>query len=273
MEKKTAKRQTKKSNPIMATVKGKKGKTKSKSRANKSSCKSNWRNKLIVTVLLTIFFLLIVFIFVGKKGHKGIDVSHHQGDINWASVVHEGEVEFAYIKATEGTDYKDKKYKRNRDEARAQGIPVGPYHFFRADKSGQQQFEFFSSVVDNDFDLIPVLDLEELGGKITDKDKYRNEVKVFIKLFTAHYGYKPFVYGSHSFLEDNVYPVAEDCDYWLAWYLPLANHIRDKRRFLNSLRPGLHARMWQYTDKGEIPGIVEKVDLDECWEIADIKVK
>lgn len=266
----------KQSNPLMAIKKGKKpaGKTKTKGRiSKKSSAKSGLRAKHLSVIFLVIFFLLVVFVFVGKKGHKGIDISHHQGDINWEQVVKEGEVEFAYIKATEGTDYRDKKYRTNRNDARKQGIPVGPYHFFRADKSGQLQFEFFSSVIGEDFDLIPVLDLEELGGKIKDKDKYRNEVKVFINLFKSHYGFTPLLYGSHSFMRDFVYPVGEDCDYWLAWYMPLADKIRDKRRFLNSVRPGLHARMWQYSEKGQIPGIKENVDLDECWELEDIRVK
>ena len=74
-------------------------------------------------------------------------------------------------------------------------------------------------------------------------------------------------------MKDFVYPVAEDCEYWLAWYSPLAKAIKDKRRFLNKVRPGLHARIWQYSDKGKIKGITGNVDLDECWEIEDIKVK
>lgn len=222
--------------------------------------------------MLAVFFILIVFLFVGKKGHKGIDISHHQGKIQWEHVASE-QVEFVYIKATEGVNYVDKLYKHNLSEAKKQGILVGSYHFFRADKSGKEQFEHFKSIIGSDFDLIPVLDLEELGGKISDKAKYKNEVLAFVECFESFYGYKPYVYGSYSFMKDFVYPVAEECDYWLAWYSPLAKAIKDKRRFLNKVRPGLHARMWQYSDKGKIKGITGDVDLDECWEIEDIKVK
>lgn len=274
MEQKKTRKTSGKSNPMMAIAKSKPHKKSSpKGQKKKTGSKSNFWTKSIITVLLAVFLLLVIFVFVGRKGHKGIDVSHHQGEINWTEVVKEGGVEFAYIKATDGVDYKDKQYIKNRNAARKAGIPVGPYHFFRAEKSGQQQFEFFRSVVGNDFELVPVLDLEELGGKITDRDKYRNEVKVFVRLFKAHYGYNPIVYGSHSFVKDYVYPVAQECDYWLAWYLPLVNTIRDKRRFLNSFRPGIHARMWQYSCKGNLPGIKGDVDLDECWEIEDLKVK
>lgn len=245
-------------------------KTTRKSRAKKGH--SRW-SLWIHCGLIAVFFIILFSFFVGKKGHLGIDVSHHQGKINWEQVVKSGNVEFAYIKATEGSDYVDKLFKHNLKEARAQGIPVGPYHFFRADKSGKSQFEHFSKIIGNEFDLIPVLDLEEMGGKIKDKEAYRKEVQSFIDLFVSHYGYTPIVYGSHSFMKDYVHPVARNCDYWLAWYLPLSKAIRDKRRFINGVRPGLHPRIWQYSDKGNLPGITGDVDLDECWEIQDLLKK
>lgn len=216
---------------------------------------------------------LVYTVFFGKKGHKGIDVSHHQGNINWTKVATEGEVEFVYLKATEGATYVDNMYKKYLKGARKAELLVGPYHFFRADKTGEEQFNNFSKLIGNDFDLVPMLDLEDLGGKIKDKAKYKKEVQSFIDLFVQKYGYKPIVYGSHSFMKDNVLPVTKDCDYWLAWYLPLSKVIKDKRRFINGTRPGLHPCMWQYSEKGSIPGIEKDVDLDECWEIEDIKVK
>lgn len=243
-----------------------------KSKAKKKQQKCSW-HKVLYTVLVSLFIILLLIIFLGKKGHKGIDISHHQGKIDWEQVVTESDVEFVYIKATEGVSYTDKLYLHNRNQAKQHGLPVGPYHFFRADKPGGEQFLHFAEVIGNDFDLIPVLDLEELGGKITDKTKYREEVQTFISMFNARYGFNPIVYGSHSFMKDYVYPVAEDCDYWLAWYTPLAKAIRDKRRFINNARPRLHPRIWQYSDRGKISGISEYVDLDECWEIKDILVK
>lgn len=250
------------------------GKRKTKPKSRKSS-KSNRGSlgKWIAALCIVVFLALVFVIFFGKKGHLGIDVSHHQGKINWEQVVKNGEVEFAYIKATEGVNYVDKQYKTNKDGARAQGIPIGPYHFFRADKKGKDQFAHFKKTVGRDFDLIPVLDLEELGGKIDDKKAYQKEVDTFIELFSLNYGYKPIVYGSYSFMKDYVYPSTKDCDYWLAWYVDFAKSVRDKRRFVNSLRPFIHPRIWQYTDKGSLPGISKDVDLDVCWEIQDIKVK
>jgi lysozyme len=61
---------------------------------------------------------------------KGIDVSHWQGDIDWKKVKDDG-VEFAFIKATEGTSFIDDKFLANINGANAVGIKTGAYHFAR----------------------------------------------------------------------------------------------------------------------------------------------
>ena len=61
---------------------------------------------------------------------EGIDVSHWQGTIDWAKVTAAGK-RFAYIKATESTDFIDNMYATNRAQAKANGIKVGAYHFAR----------------------------------------------------------------------------------------------------------------------------------------------
>ena len=65
----------------------------------------------------------------------GIDVSHWQGTINWTSVRNAG-VQFAYIKATEGTSYKDPKFSSNYTSAYYAGVIRGAYHFARPNLSG-----------------------------------------------------------------------------------------------------------------------------------------
>ena len=57
---------------------------------------------------------------------KGIDVSHHQGNINWSKVPSA----FAYLKATEGEQFVDHAFKTNWKGAQSKGILVGAYHFF-----------------------------------------------------------------------------------------------------------------------------------------------
>ena len=61
---------------------------------------------------------------------KGIDVSNWQGNINFKSVKNE-RIEVVYIKATEGDYFKDSYAKQNYERAKAEGLKVGFYHFFK----------------------------------------------------------------------------------------------------------------------------------------------
>jgi GH25 family lysozyme M1 (1,4-beta-N-acetylmuramidase) len=77
-------------------------------------------------------------------GVQGIDVSHYQGTINWTSVRNAGK-QFAWIKATEGTTYKDPQFNANYLNAHNNGVIRGAYHFARpASSSGAAQADFFA---------------------------------------------------------------------------------------------------------------------------------
>ncbi|MEV6962897.1 lysozyme [Streptomyces sp. NPDC051207] len=78
-------------------------------------------------------------------GVQGIDVSHWQGAINWTSVRNAG-IQFAWIKATEGTSYKDPQFNTNYTNAYYAGVIRGAYHFARPDiSSGATQANYFAS--------------------------------------------------------------------------------------------------------------------------------
>ena len=62
----------------------------------------------------------------------GIDVSHHQGLIDWSEVAGSGQ-RFAFAKATEGSTFVDPNYAFNKSEAEMAGILFGAYHFARPD--------------------------------------------------------------------------------------------------------------------------------------------
>ncbi|HEY7593443.1 MAG TPA: GH25 family lysozyme [Actinophytocola sp.] len=75
----------------------------------------------------------------------GLDVSHWQGTINWATVKSQG-AKFAYIKATEGTSYRDPNFSYNYLQAYNQGIIRGAYHYARPDSSGgAAQADYFAT--------------------------------------------------------------------------------------------------------------------------------
>lgn len=78
-------------------------------------------------------------------GVQGIDVSHWQGAINWTSVRNAG-IQFAWIKATEGTSYTDDRFSANYTNAYYAGVVRGAYHFARPNLStGSTQAGFFAS--------------------------------------------------------------------------------------------------------------------------------
>jgi Glycosyl hydrolases family 25 len=65
----------------------------------------------------------------------GVDVSNHQGEIDWSALAGSN-VAFAYIKATEGGDFRDRRFQLNWDGAKRAGLARGAYHFFTQCRSG-----------------------------------------------------------------------------------------------------------------------------------------
>lgn len=95
----------------------------------------------------------------------GVDVSNWQGAINWGSVRGAG-IEFSWMKATEGTTYKDPRFSANYLGAYNAGVIRGAYHFARPDLSGgAAQANFFASSGGawsrDNLTLPGVLDIEE----------------------------------------------------------------------------------------------------------------
>lgn len=249
---------------------------------------------MILGLIVVVALCGVLFYLRGSNpGAKGIDVSHHQGEINWSEVAASGEVQFVYVKATEGLKLNDDCFRKNLKGAREQGLAVGAYHFFRSNADGVQQFEHFKRVVGRDFDLIPMLDLEADGGKIADKKEYRRHVEAFVQCCEREYGTPPVLYSGISFWKDYVRPAAAWCPYWAAWYpsektetgmqgwlqamrgrfIDWLTGWSDRKKIMNLTHPKLDPMAWQYTDKGHIPGIEGTVDLDECWDMEKLRWK
>src|SRR5687767_1386258 len=94
---------------------------------------------------------------------QGIDVSHHQGRIQWPLLKSQG-VDFVYIKASEGGDFRDPMFAANLKGAADSDIRRGAYHFFTLCRPGAVQAGNFISVVGKASDLLPpAVDLE-FGG-------------------------------------------------------------------------------------------------------------
>jgi len=200
-----------------------------------------------------------------SDGHAmGIDVSDHQGNIDWSKVAGEG-YKFAFVKSTEGEGFtgdpkaKQQNFEANMLGASSAGMEVGAYHFARPDlgNNATDEARWFVSVAGNYIKpgyLRPVLDIEK-GAKKPEDDlsKWISEWMETVKRET---GVEPLVYTSAS------YAAANKLDASLARYnLWVAHWTYDTGR---SPATGFWDGwdFWQYSNKGEVPGISGDVDLD-----------
>ncbi|MDO8352169.1 MAG: GH25 family lysozyme [Aestuariivirga sp.] len=113
----------------------------------------------------------------------GIDVSHHQGVNDWAKVVHEPRVRFAFIKATEGGDFRDGDFVRNWQGAQAVGLVRGAYHFFTFCRPGIDQAQNYLATVPAASDILPVTIDLEFGGNCSNvptQQEIEAEVTAFV---------------------------------------------------------------------------------------------
>jgi lysozyme len=188
------------------------------------------------------------------KGIFGIDVSHHQGIIDWPKVKkwRDKEISFVYIKATEGSTYQDKRYKQNFLEAKKTGFLVGSYHYFRTTSTPQHQFEnFIKNINPEAQDLIPMIDLEE-NNNWSDKE-YISNLKIFLHLIENHFGSKPLLYSVQGFYNTYIQNEFNSYHWNIARYNVKQPHLLDKNRW----------SIWQFSDKGRINGINKNVDLNQ----------
>lgn len=182
---------------------------------------------------------------------RGIDVSAHNGDIDFDQLAARGEVDFIYIKATEGTDFLDRNFINNWRGAARVGLPAGAYHFFRFDTDGElQAINFLWALRGRDFALQPAIDIEEWGnpdGHATARivERLRN----MIGYMEAH-GVRPMLYtnkdGYYRFIRGNF----DDYPLWICSFSD------------PPLEGNAPWTLWQYTHRGRIDGISTPVDLD-----------
>jgi len=184
----------------------------------------------------------------------GIDISHHQGSINWDQVsTWDGHpIQFIYIKATEGATYQDNQYASYFKEAKKRGFKVGSYHYFRTTSSVADQFANFKKVaVKRKQGLIPMVDIEE-KKHWNNKDFHQN-LKKFLRLVEAHYGVKPMLYSVNSFYNHHLSRGYEDYPCMIGRYGPNEPNIRHNNPWT----------IWQFSETGKVKGIEKKVDIDK----------
>lgn len=181
---------------------------------------------------------------------RGIDVSHHQGRIDWSRVAAD-DVAFAYLKATEGGDYRDDAFARNWDAARAAGLAVGAYHFFTFCRPGAEQADNVLATVPAAADALPlVVDLEFGGncGRVPAPADLRGELDAFLARVEPARGRRVVFYVTAEFLD--------------AYGAALPPRALWRRSLLREPEPLARWVLWQYHNRGRVDGIDGPVDLD-----------
>lgn len=130
----------------------------------------------------------------------GVDVSSYQGTVDWSVLTDQG-VDFAFIKATEGSLLQDRQFAANWTGARQAGVRPGAYHFLSYDSPGDTQADnFISQVPVTQGALPPVIDIEFYGEYLErppEKEQVHAILAPLLERLEAHYGVKPILYVTY----------------------------------------------------------------------------
>lgn len=205
---------------------------------------------IILILGLLLYNRKIWFVYPNKKVYSvdGLDVSHHQGEIDWEKV--DRKYQFVFIKATEGDDFVDKRFYENAGRIKDTQRILGAYHFFHFSCGGLEQANNYINTAGNIIDLPPVVDFEFSGNpREFDKQTVYNELKICIDALEKYYGHKVIIYATKDsythFIENNFdNPI---------WYRSIIFPINKKIK---------NVLFWQYHNSAAIEGIKTKVDLN-----------
>lgn len=214
----------------------------------------------------------------GKKAVYGIDVSYHQGRIDWTRVKNAG-IEFAIIRIgysslADGIPNLDTAYSYNIKAAKAAGVKVGVYYYSQATNisEAQKEVDFIIKNLNGiKLDLPVVYDAEcgtvngkpgHLGAANLSKAEWTNVAVAFCDRIRSH-GYDPMFYGSISKVISAIDYKTIDSKYkmWIARYRRIGDTTPNQLVTANYPYRGQY-EFWQYSDHGRVDGISTYVDLD-----------
>ncbi len=235
---------------------------KSKKKRSQNKLKSN----TLVSTLIVLFLVLGYYFYKkntiantfkesNKYQVKGIDVSHHNPILDWTEVKRQN-INFTYLKATEGITHDDRNYPYNYKLAKENNIKIGSYHFYNFGISGREQAKHFIRIAKSQSgDLIPAIDVEHSPANPYSKDKVftKSVVKELIIMENELYEH----YGVHPVIYTNI-----DC-----YKLYINNSFPNNPIWISSLNkePNNDIKnwvIWQFTHSGKLDGIVGDLDLN-----------
>lgn len=192
--------------------------------------------------------------------YPGVDVSAHQGAIDWAAVKASG-IQFAMIRLGyrgygSGKLVEDDYAKQNLKEAKEAGLKIGAYFFSQAlnIKETDEEIQFMLNMLaDVDLDMPIILDWEIPAEDARTKNmdaRTLTDIQLHFCGQMKKMGYQPMIYFNwHQ--SENLYYLSEleDYPFWLALY-------QDRMTY------PWKVEMWQWTSSGKVPGISGNVDIN-----------
>ena len=197
---------------------------------------------------LLVYQGIIWFVNPSEKEYpvRGVDVSVYQGEINW-DILASQNIDFAFIKATEGSDFVDEKFTQNWNDSQKTSLKIGAYHFFSFDSEGKTQADnFIRTVPKFNGMLSPVIDLEFYKNhekKPPAAEKVKQELEIFIDEIKKIYGVNPIIYVMTSTYDLYIKNDFADCP---IWYRSIT-----KKPILSD---GRSWDFWQYSPRGRLKG-------------------
>lgn len=225
---------------------------------------------LTVATIYTMPTKVLAFGPSSNEIYNGIDVSGYQGNIDFEKVKNDG-IEIVYMKSSEGTNYIDSKFEQNYKRARDAGLKIGFYHYVtaRSVEDAVKQANFFVSTISGkNPDCKLAMDFESFGS--LGREEINQIALTFMQTVKNVSGKDVIIYSdeynANSTFESNLatYPL------WVAQYEVSEPTVREHWS---------NWAGWQYTDRGEVPGISSYVDrdkftnevfLDDTSEVPDV---
>lgn len=202
-----------------------------------------------------------VTLFAASQGtsdhsYVGIDVSHHQGEIDWDVVKKYGNIDFVIIRCgygggSEGGD--DKYWARNVAACERLGIPYGVYLYSYAtsEEDAREEAQHALQLLKGHKPALPVyLDLEEARISMTGTEMVGKIAQTFCNTVKAQ-GYSVGIYGSLYWWNNHFTDKAFNNDTWWHWVAQIGHDTCNYEGRYET---------FQFTDKASVAGIVGTVD-------------
>ena len=191
----------------------------------------------------------------------GIDISKHNGNIDWNAVKNSG-VQYVILRcgyrgSASGVLVEDQKFKSNIQGATAAGLKVGIYFFSQAvnEVEAVEEASMTLSLIKKYRITYPVyIDVESANGRADgiSKAARTSVINAFCQT-VRNSGYTPGLYANKNWLTEKINTGAlGGCKIWLAQYVAAPTY-------------GGRYEMWQYSSRGSIAGIKGNVDLNVSY--------